>query len=111
MQTRAQSCRDETLLMGVREPARQSISGSVALLVLTAGLVVLLRSIIAMNPDTSWLITVSEQLLAGKKLYVDVAETNPPASVWLYLPVVASARVLHVSPEAAITAYIRNFVL
>lgn len=93
---------------GVRSGTRETVDIWIgcALLVLTAGLVVLLRSIIAMNPDTSWLITVSEQLLAGKKLYVDVAETNPPASVWLYLPIVALARVLHVSPEAAITAYI-----
>ncbi len=36
--------------------------------------------------DTAWLIHVCEQMLAGARLYVDVVETNPPASVMLYMP-------------------------
>ena len=38
------------------------------------------------NTDVSWLITVSEKVLAGKILYKDVLETNPPGAVLLYLP-------------------------
>ena len=46
--------------------------------------------------DTSWLITVCERVLAGERLYVDLIETNPPFSVWLYMPPVALANALGV---------------
>lgn len=49
--------------------------------------------------DTSWLITVCERMLAGERLYVDVFETNPPFSVWLYMPPVALAKTLGIAPE------------
>ena len=56
-------------------------------------------------PDTSWLITVCERLLAGERLYVDVAETNPPFSTWLYMPPVALAGPLGVAPEILVHAW------
>ena len=52
--------------------------------------------------DVSWLITVCERILDGQKLYVDVIEANPPASVWIYLPAVALARALATAPEIVI---------
>lgn len=51
--------------------------------------------------DVSWLLTVAERVLDGQRLYVDVWEVNPPASVWLYLPGVLLARAAGVSPEFA----------
>ena len=39
---------------------------------------------IPIDADVSWLITVCERLLSGDRLYVDIFEVNPPASVWLY---------------------------
>lgn len=54
--------------------------------------------------DTSWLITVCERLLDGERLYVDVIETNPPFSVLLYMPAVALARALGMSPEIVVHA-------
>lgn len=55
-------------------------------------------------PDTSWLITVCERVLDGDRLYVDVLETNPPFTVWLYLPPVALARALGIAPEILVHA-------
>ena len=55
--------------------------------------------------DTSWLITVCERVLAGEKLYVDIFETNPPFSVWLYMPPVALAGFLGVAPEILVHAW------
>ncbi len=55
-------------------------------------------------PDTSWLITVCERLLAGERLYVDVIETNPPFSIWLYTPAVALAHALGIAPEILVHA-------
>ncbi|MDP3895433.1 MAG: hypothetical protein Q8Q62_02030 [Mesorhizobium sp.] len=55
-------------------------------------------------PDTSWLITVCERVLDGDRLYVDIVETNPPFTIWLYLPPVALARALGIAPEILVHA-------
>lgn len=56
-------------------------------------------------PDTSWLIHVGMRMLDGKRLYVDVIETNPPFSIWLYLPAIWLARLSGVSPESAVHGF------
>ena len=50
-------------------------------------------------PDTSWIITLCERMLAGDRLYVDLIETNPPFTLWLYMPAVYLANLLGVAPE------------
>jgi hypothetical protein len=55
--------------------------------------------------DTSWLITVCERMLAGERLYVDLIETNPPFSVWLYMPPVTLADALGLPPEILVHAW------
>jgi len=63
--------------------------------------------LVPIDCDVSWLITVNEKMLAGQRLYVDVIEVNPPASIWLYTPFVSVAHALHLRPEAVIaTAFI-----
>lgn len=64
----------------------------------------LLRLVIAGNSDVSWGITVAEKILAGARLYVDVIEVNPPASIYLYLPQTALARALSLKPEWLVDA-------
>jgi len=56
--------------------------------------------------DVSWLLTVSDHLLAGQRLYVDIIETNPPASVWLYLPGAALARAIGATPELVTAGWV-----
>lgn len=51
------------------------------------------------HQDISWLLTVGEKLLAGQTLYVDVIETNPPFSVYLYLPMAWLGTVTPLSAE------------
>ena len=63
-----------------------------------------LRSVLVANTDVSWLITLSEKVLDGQRLYVDFIEVNPPASVFLYLPLVALARVVALRPEVVVDA-------
>jgi hypothetical protein len=60
--------------------------------------------LLSIDCDVSWLITVNEKLLAGQRIYVDVIEVNPPASIWLYTPAVWFAGWLHVRPEATVVA-------
>ena len=55
---------------------------------------------IPIDADVSWLITVCERVLAGDRLYVDIVELNPPASVWMYVPFVWAAKLIGAKPEA-----------
>ncbi|WP_205480918.1 hypothetical protein [Sphingomonas arenae] len=57
---------------------------------------------IPIDGDVSWLITVSEQVLAGKRLYIDLFEVNPPASVWLYVPMVWLAQLTGLRAEGVV---------
>lgn len=42
--------------------------------------------------DVSWLLTVDERWFAGERPYIDLLETNPPATLLIYAPEVALAR-------------------
>ena len=44
-------------------------------------------------------------MLSGEKLYVEFFETNPPFSVWLYMPPVALAKMLDMPPEILVHAW------
>lgn len=55
--------------------------------------------------DVSWLITVDEKWLDGQTPYLDVIEINPPASLLLYWPAVALARLVGVRPELTVAAF------
>jgi hypothetical protein len=57
------------------------------------------------NGDTSWLLHVVEQMMAGRKAYVDLIETNPPMAFLIYWPAVASGRIAGVSPETSVYAF------
>ena len=57
------------------------------------------------DADVSWLLTVCERMLGGDRLYVDIVEVNPPASVWLYLPFVWIAARLALRPEAVVVGF------
>jgi hypothetical protein len=62
-----------------------------------------MRSISYLHDDVSWLITMAEQVLAGKKAYVDLIDVNPPASFLIYIPQVAIASILGITSEFAVT--------
>jgi hypothetical protein len=42
---------------------------------------VLLRQALPFNVDVSWWLIVSERMLDGQRLYVDILETNPPMAL------------------------------
>ena len=61
---------------------------------------ILLRQIIPFNVDVSWWLIVSERMLDGQRLYVDILETNPPMAGAVYFLGVALARAIGVRPDA-----------
>jgi len=58
-----------------------------------------------LGPDVSWLITVSERILDGGRLYIDILEPNPPMAGYLYMPPVLLARALGMSPEPLVVLW------
>ena len=64
------------------------------------------RWLVMANPDVAWLLTVADKVLHGSRLYVDVLETNPPASVWLYMPFVLAEQAFGGSAERWLDATI-----
>lgn len=56
--------------------------------------------------DTSWIITMCERLLGGDRLYIDLIETNPPFTAWLFMPPVALAHAFDLAPEIAVHVYV-----
>jgi len=52
--------------------------------------------------DTSWLLTSAERILAGERLYRDIADTNPPFSTWLYVPPVLLAKAIGLRAETVV---------
>ena len=73
-------------------------------LILAAAMAV--RHFVGANSDVSWEIALSEKILDGQRLYVDLMEINPPASTFLYLPAVALARALGLTPEIVVDAQV-----
>jgi hypothetical protein len=63
---------------------------------------VLLRQVVPLNTDVSWLLTIGERVLDGERLYVDIVEINPPMAVLSYLPSIALARALGLDPKIVI---------
>ncbi|MDI1262149.1 MAG: hypothetical protein PS018_02685 [bacterium] len=79
-----------------------------AMPLLVTGLVffaaILLRQMVPLNTDVSWLLVVCERMLDGQHLYGDIIEINPPMAAYAYLPGVALARLLGVDPRHVIDA-------
>jgi hypothetical protein len=89
-----------------RSPA--ATDGLSAMPLLATGLVflaaILLRQMVPLNTDVSWLLVVCERMLDGQHLYGDIIEINPPMAAYAYLPGVALARLLGVDPRQVIDA-------
>ncbi|MBV9633684.1 MAG: hypothetical protein JOZ40_03560 [Methylobacteriaceae bacterium] len=69
-------------------------------------LAVVVRSAGTTCADVSWLLTVGEKVLAGARPYVDIIETNPPASFLIYMPGIVIARIVGIAPETAVTGLV-----
>ena len=67
---------------------------------------ILLRQVVPLNTDVSWLLVVCERMLDGQHLYRDIVEINPPMAAFAYLPAVALARALGIDPRHVIDAQI-----
>lgn len=82
---------------------RMALWGALAVVFAVA---VWLRLVIPFNVDMSWWLTVSERMLDGQRLYLDILETNPPMPLAIYCLSVVVARVLGIRPEVVVDGLI-----
>jgi hypothetical protein len=78
-------------------PVVNAVSAMLLLGVLTAVMFVALCS--PLKDDIAWLLYVARRWLAGRELYVDVIEVNPPLIIWISAVPLTVARWLSVSPQ------------
>ncbi|MGE3247058.1 MAG: hypothetical protein AB7F96_05660 [Beijerinckiaceae bacterium] len=89
--------------MPARKWTSESIAFGVTLFAVVAAVVwQLLRGA---NPDVVWLSIAAERWLDGETLYRNILETNPPAAVLLYVPMVWAGHALGALPERLIVPY------
>lgn len=75
-------------------------------LLTVVALTLLLRSVLGTNTDVSWGLTMAEKWLDGQRLYVDLIEVNPPATVFLYVIPVIIERATGLRAETAVDALV-----
>ena len=78
-------------------PVVSAISLILFLFVLAAVLFIAIRS--PMKDDIAWLLYAARRWMAGRELYVDVVEVNPPLIIWISAVPLEIARWLDVSPH------------
>ena len=81
----------------VTAPMVSAISLLVLLTVLGVVMLVALRS--PLKDDIAWLLYVAQRWMAGRELYVDVVEVNPPLIVWISAVPLEIARWLDVAAQ------------
>lgn len=88
-------------------PRRGWLVDVVALSVLAVSLVFVLTTVIRspLKDDVAWLLWVARKWLAGRDLYVDLVEVNPPLVIWLYAIPAAVSNWLDVTPKLASTLF------
>jgi hypothetical protein len=75
---------------GVHVAERSIIAAVTTLVALCVG--TYLAFTIPLNHDAAWLLYLSQQVLGGARLYVDLVEVNPPLIIWLGIPVILAER-------------------
>jgi len=85
----------------------------IALTVLGIVLVFVLTTVIRspMKDDVAWLLWVAKKYLAGRELYVDLVEVNPPLVIWLYAIPAGISMWLNVAPKLASTLFFAVILL
>jgi hypothetical protein len=58
-----------------------------------------------LNFDVRWLMTAANKLLLGGHYYTDFIETNPPLILYLYMPAIILAKIMHLSFSIAFKIY------
>ncbi len=82
-------------------PARRAAVAAASVLLLCAALSIMLFAVMRtpLKDDIAWLLYVARRWMAGRALYVDVVEVNPPLIVWLSAIPIQIGAWLNIDPQ------------
>ena len=60
--------------------------------------------------DNDWILYMAQQVVDGKKAYVDFYEVNPPLTIWLNIPPVILANATGISLAVALKIYVFSLI-
>ena len=95
-ENRSPSSRESALALPENEFGTHQRQFVVIAILLTA---LLVQIPVVLNADVGWLLTVNEKILDGRKFGVDLFESNPPLSVYMYMPAAMLGRMTGIAPE------------
>ncbi len=106
-------------IAGAVKATRDNAIGAVALKCLSSrwlalallGFAIVQQCLGHQNADNSFQFTFAEKVLDGARAYVDIRDTNPPASFLLYMPAVLLARLTHLRVEFVVVALTFGFAI
>src|SRR5690349_1957139 len=83
------------------DPVPRPVVTALSLLLLTTVIAVILFVALRspLKDDVAWLLYVARRWLAGRELYVDVVEVNPPLIVWISAVPIRLAGWLGIDPQ------------
>jgi hypothetical protein len=91
---------------------RHAVAGTtMMLLLLTLGVVMFTVLRLPLKDDEAWLLYVARRWLAGRELYTDIVEVNPPLIVWLSAVPIRLAGWLRTAPEMVAMPFFIAIVL
>ena len=93
----------------IARPAVSAISLIFLLSVLTVVLFIAVRG--PLKDDIAWLLYVARRWMAGRELYIDVVEVNPPLIIWISAIPLGLARWLGVGAGSAAMPFFAALVL
>ncbi len=93
--------------------AAPSLISTISILLLAAvtAAVLFISLRLPMKDDIAWLLYVARRWMAGRELYVDVVEVNPPLIVWISAIPIKLARWLAVDPQFVAMPFFVSMVL
>jgi hypothetical protein len=82
-------------------PSRRPLVSAISLLVLTVvlGLVLFVTLRSPLKDDIAWLLYVARRWMAGRELYIDLVEVNPPLIIWISAVPLQIAKWLNVDAQ------------
>src|SRR5271167_4849930 len=81
--------------------SRGWLASAISLILLSSvlGVVLFLTLRSPLKDDIAWLLYVARRWMAGRELYIDVVEVNPPLIIWISAVPLQIARWLDIGPQ------------
>jgi len=86
-------------------------AASLTLLMVALAIVLFTAMRTPLKDDIAWLLYVARRWMAGRELYVDVVEVNPPLIIWISAIPIRISALLGIDPQRAAIPFFATIVL